>query len=83
MADPAPGTDRGDLEARIAVLEAHQTRDLVDRAADRKLLEEVRAEVGGIRLDLYAAKVGGRWVLGLALAFGGLMGWLVKLWVSK
>ena len=63
------------LEQRVLYLE----RQMGQIGSD---LHAVRLSLESLSRDLFAAKVGGRWLLGAALAFGSLLGWLVNLWLN-
>lgn len=53
-----------------------QSKEIAELKAE---LRHVAASVQDIRMDLHAAKVGGRWSIGVALAAGSLFGWIIKL----
>lgn len=69
-------TPTNTLEARVAVLE-QQVND------STATLNRIERRVDEIRLDIHAAKVGGRWLIGVALAVGGIVGFFVKLWLER
>lgn len=68
------------LRGEIGVLRASHEglREHVIRM--EKAFERIGDGVDSIRMDLHAAKVGGRWLMGVALAVGGVLGWAVKLY---
>ena len=68
-----------DIDARVASLEAYsktQHSTIVELKPDIRC---IRAGVEGISRDLHAAKVGGRVLLAIAVAIGGVVGWAINL----
>jgi hypothetical protein len=41
------------------------------------------SQTQSLSMDIHAAKVGGRWLLGVALVFGSVLGFFVKLWWER
>lgn len=67
---------------RLGRLEANlQNLTEMVREQGRKI-DELKREQRAMALDIHAAKIGGRWVLGVCLSFGGFLGWIAKWWLS-
>ena len=67
-----------DMASRVASLEAYSKVQNASIGELKRELRHLRSGIQDISSELHAAKVGGKVFLAVALAIGGLIGWVIN-----